>query len=393
MAAKISHAWNFWSFVFYFCAVAGVLFLCSLLAGPLLSKYVMFFSAIWSTAQIWQNRRLMESHLRRHGDSHEFSPNLRRIVDELCRKAGKDPAKVPIYDYSLNRDAAGVSKSNMRKLGRFLLTGRSHAAATAGGMLMASEPLLRLLDDAEEKAIFAHEMAHMVLRHYWFANLLLIIRRMVYHVVYAAYLFAAWQAGWAVLAVALGMPFALYYYIKWMYPAWRGRMQTVEDRKQAAAGEFWYLVTGVFLISLLLGLLSPPVLMHYIAFLLAARMAGVIGGLYSQSCEHQADAGAVALGGNPLALAMALRKMAFLRDRAQRKLFEAGRTSDDGLIDRYIQLYASHPRLEDRVENLCQMAYRSGTPWEEMQKVRRGDIDLPADHDIPDDVVRVFNQM
>lgn len=395
MAVRLNHGWNIASFAFYFCAMCGILAGCAFLLGTELAGPVMFLSAVWSCFGLWRQRSLMRSHLKQHDAAHEFSPNLRRIVDEVCAAAGRNPARVPVYDYSLNRPQGEVSPSKLRQLGGYLLSAKMHSAATTGDMLLVSVPLLKLLDDDEEKAVFAHEMAHIVLKHAFLGGLLWIVRRMAYHVAMVYWMLAVWQGGWAAVAVVVCVPFAVNLFVRARYPAWKKKGKlTIEESSQRGWAGLVYIILYYPLLLGLLGWLAPGVIKAYLVLLLVTYAGGIVAGLASQSTERQADAGAVQLGGDPLAMAMALRKIVFLQQRAQQKLFERkSSSSSDGLLDAYIQLYATHPRLEDRVEALCQTAYRSGMSWARMQEVRRGDINIPADHDIPEDVVRAFNRM
>lgn len=371
--------------------MGALLFYCVNLVGPELGGKVMFLSALWSCYTLWHHRRLMRLHLKQHGASHEFSPNLRRIVDEVCKAAGRDPARVPLYDYSLSRPRAEVSPSVVRKLSRFLLEGSSHSAATTGDMLMVSVPLLKLLDDGEEHAIMAHEMAHIVLGHAVIGGLLWMVRMMIFHTAAVYWLLAIWQGGWTAVGIAACLPLTFTFLFRSWFPAWKkkGRL-TPQEAGQRGWAQIVYVFTYYPVLFSLLGLFAPGVLTAYLIFGLVANAAAIMAGLASQSRERQADAGAVALGCDPLALAMALRKIVFLQDRAQQKLFESKRTVKRG---GFLQLYATHPTLEERVETLCRNAYRSGISWARAQEVKRGDINLPADHDIPEDVVRAFNNM
>lgn len=386
-------AWNLLSFILHFALLAGVLLCLVCYMGPELGGPVMFFSGLWSCFSLWQQRSLMKMHLQRHGDTHEFSPNLKKIVAEVCAAAGKDPARVPLYDYTLNKPSNAINSSVLRKLGWFMLNARSHAAATTGDMLLVSGPLLKLLDDEEEKGVFAHEMAHVVLKHHMLSGLIYIAQAMVPILGWAWVISALWHAGWNIAVLTVTLHFVLYYVSRKVWPILgKSRGLTAAERRQRVLASAFYSLLYLLVIGGFLGAMAPPVLKAYFAKLLADNVALLISAHASRRREFQADAGAVALGGPPLAFAMALRKIVFLQDRAQRKLFES--TDSSKPADRSLSLYATHPPLAERVEALCHMAmFEGGAQWADMQKARHGTIDLPVDHDIPEDVVRAYNRM
>lgn len=376
MPVRLNHVWNITCFAFFFCVMTGLLFWAAVLVGePAVACFVMIGTGLWMLLLMYRNTRLADRHLRLYADSHEYSPNLRQIVDGLCAAAGKKPSEVPLYDFDLNRTAQ-LSRREKSKLASYILRAQTHNAAARSDMLLVSTPLLKLLDDGEEKAIFAHELAHVVFRHGFYFTIMATMTTMVFVLAAAYFWLTVFSFGWHVLALPAAAMLVSAYIGKNFFP---GLLYQTG---------FLNFVT----VYGLLYMVSPVFLKVAVIVILLRRLPKICYALYSQACEYMADKAAVDLGANPLHLAMALRKITFLQKRAQQK-FSPRRidASTDGLIDAYFQLYATHPPIDRRVERLCHIAsFTLGIPWAEMQKTRYGAIDLPADHDIPDEVVKSY---
>lgn len=375
MPVRLNHAWNIFCFAFFFCVMAGILFLtASLPRDPPVVIFVMIFAGLWGLVAAYRATQLSNRYMTPYSDSHEFSPNLRKIVDGLCAAAGKKPSEVPVYGF----DHGSVEKLDMtsrRRLYTYMVSMQTHNALARSDMLLVSVPLLKLLDDAEEKAIFAHEMAHVVYRHSLYG---IVIGVMVYiaSVLVPTYFWLTCATyGLHILVIAIAVWMAARWISAKFLPGWMNQMKILP---------FVALYGGM-------SVYNAAFLKVAVIVLVLNRLPRVCQGLYSQVCEYMADKAAVDLGADPLALAMALRKITFLKDRAQQKFRKGKPLSKDGLLNAYFQLYSTHPPVESRVEKLCHIAcFKQGIPWDDMQKVRRGAIDLPADHDIPDNVVQRY---
>jgi len=377
MPVRLNHVWNITCFAFFFCAMAGVLFwAASLPHEPAITGFVMIGAGLWVLRATYGYTQQANRHLKRYADSHEYSPNLRQIVDGLCAAAGKKPSEVPLYDFDTTR-MAQMSASEKRSLSSYILRAQTHNAAARSDMLLVSTPLLKLLDDGEEKAIFAHELAHVVFRHTLQAAILGVMRLLITWLVPVYFwLTVATYGGDIVLAITVVLWFVSGWIAKKFFP---GLIHQSGLLRFGAVYGFLYWVNPVFL-------------KVAVIVIVLRRLPLICYAFHSQACEYMADRAAVDLGANPLHLAMALRKITFLQRRAQQKFSKRKiDVSSDGLIDAYFNLYASHPPIERRVERLCNIAsFELGIPWADMQKVRRGAIDLPTDHDIPDDVVKGY---
>lgn len=375
MPVRLNHVWNIFCFAIYFCVMAGLLFFAASLLDPMVGGLVMIGAGLWALLGVYRNTQLANMNLRRYADSHEYSPNLRLIVDRLCAAAGKDPADVPLYDFDMNRTAQ-LNAKQKRSMAGYILRAQTHNAAARSDMLLVSTPLLKLLDDEEEKAIFAHEMAHVVYRHSFFSVMFWVMAQMISWLLTVYFWVTIASFGWNYVVLAFTVGFVAVMLGKKYLPDWL---------YQTGIARFVSLYGFLFWVS--------PVFLKVCAIMIAMRrLPPICSALYSQACEYMADRGAVDLGAKPLALALALRKITFLQRRAQQKFSKRKIDfSGDGLMNAYFALYASHPPVERRVERLCRIAsYEHAIPWAEMQKVRRGEIDLPADHDIPDDVVKGY---
>lgn len=116
------------------------------------------------------NKDFFDDGLLAHPDRHEFSPNLKKIINNLFEKSGLQNHHVVIYDFKVKPKEigakSGVGRSIEKMLGKIAMTPNAAAINLGKPVVMISEPLLELLDDHEEEAVLAHEFAHIVAEHH-----------------------------------------------------------------------------------------------------------------------------------------------------------------------------------------------------------------------------------
>lgn len=112
--------------------------------------------------------RFLEENLAQHPKSHEYSPNLQKMVDRLYKISGLNVDKNPVYDF--RPSPLSKRKKNWESvLGEVFEQAAAVPNAAASNVnrpvIIISEPLLQLLTDEEEYAVLAHEFVHAGAQH------------------------------------------------------------------------------------------------------------------------------------------------------------------------------------------------------------------------------------
>lgn len=380
----------------FFILAGGAVMTAALLQG---SGWVLTASLAAGALLTWSmmrsTLRYARSEWKRYPVSHEFSPNLGRIMAALCEEAGLPQGSVTLLDFSASETLVKKLQAAKKKyVPQFILNA---AAVTAGGdYILISEPMLKLLDDAEERATLGHELSHIVLRHNRFTALQRSIGYVTGVACIGLLLNGAGAAGWRADTAALAAALAVTLLVRLFHPD--GDALFAVETPGMTAYELVARDRLRSLYSLLLQTACVAVLTYSshdfirvfaLAWgLLAARDAIAAAGLRNR--EYEADAGSVALKSSPLALITSLRKIKILEERALQKARKSWLPRAGSAARAWRGLVSSHPPTEKRVARLCALAKKLGYPQEEIDKAAEGDIVIAEGNDIPDDVVKHY---
>ncbi len=387
-------SWNILGVAFY-CTATLLIFAASVFISQRWAACVaLVYVGVNNLISLRAQKDHYENNLVKHPDVHKFSPNLGKIVADLYKVSGLDEKSSPIYDHRVDdkkKDRSGL----YGQIGN--LIARTHnAAATDLGkpVIMISEPLLKLLDDPEEKAVLAHEFAHVVGHDPGTKLFQGLMARTATITNICTMLWALWMAGWQGILGALVMLYLCFSLVKRLHPD--GRFLYVKKHAKLSAHDLVKRDGVMRIYGALCLIATMPVLTYFYhpyAQLFAATWclstsASLLTNAFSRSREYQADRGAIALGADPLALITGLRKIFILQERGKTKAFEGKMPKINPLIKRWKQLYSSHPPFHDRMMRLVAIARKQGAPSDLIQQSAAGRIELSADHDIPDDLIR-----
>ncbi len=384
-----SFSYTFLTMVIMVCA----LFLSGRWYGAAAIALGLFFCA----ASIARSTRVIRTTLKRHPASHRFSPNLGRIVSELCAAAGLPPNGITLVDFNAAEDAVKDMNDKKKKFTpRYVLN--AAAAYGADDVIMVSEPLLQLLEDDEEKGILGHELAHHLLRHTVVGACRAYIGTITSFACFAIATQGALASGWrGILAGILAMCAASLLF-RMVHPDGRqiGVRQKpdmsaydliLNDRVKAAHQRLISLsfAAGVTYFNHL----YPAI---YLTAWLLLQARAICANASTHSQEFGADEGACRLKASPLALATGLRKMKILEERSKEKAMQKTVILPRPPLFRGLRraLYATHPSTPRRVERLCAIARQQGLPEAAIRQAEQGELVLPADCEIPYDVIKHY---
>ncbi|MDE1151023.1 MAG: M48 family metalloprotease [Micavibrio sp.] len=388
-----------------------------LLAGSIAlgSPWVLGASAVLvggiSVLSVATQRKFLEEGLVRQPESSEYSPNLGKIAQELYSKTGLKAADYPIYDFRADEEkekaataaaeAAGKPESKMKKAFRemskkaFDKMGQTHNAAAMNfgkPVIMVSTPLLKLLNDEEEKAVLAHEFVHAAARH----NYLGLPHNLIAGVATLSNgltsLGAAFATGFTGVAASVGARIATSYLFN----------KATDSKKELSADDLFLtpaqkhkklvLDRTLKVINAVVGTAVYTYFSHaYLGIYAATKALSLAGkvlvGSFSRSMEYQADRGAVKLGANPLALVTSLRKMKLVQERSVEAALGEKLPEKGALTKAWAKLTASHPTVEARVKRLCKIAAKSGFTPDQIKAAANDTLVVAAEHNMSPRVV------
>lgn len=348
---------------------------------------------------IKKQKDFMEEGLVRHPDIHEHSPRLGEMVRELYHRSGLSSDTYPVYDFRADwRKAQSQGKGSeinrtLREVFNSMAQVPNAAAFNLGKpVIMISEPLLKLLDDEEEKAVLAHEFAHAAARHQHVAvpqrlmgattnlanRVTLLISALGLGVTGVVALVAG-RVGAAMATRALHPHGNLMekdsdkIELRDMVNARKAKLVSNVARTAATAG--------------ILGFFSPPLLALYGGVKALAMGSKFLNSTLSRSMEYQADRGAVELGASPLALITSLRKITVLSQRSREAVLGADAPKPYAITRKWNEWHASHPTLERRIDRLSQLALQQGFTEAAINEAKTKTFDIPRDLNIPRSVI------
>lgn len=368
--------------------VTGTAFLSPLISFAIGSVLVGGLVGLSIPAQ----KKYFENNLVEHPQSHEFSPRLGQIVDDVRKRAGFKWGRLAVYDFK------GDEKKKTSLMGELLNEMFKKVAMTPNAamfhmgkpVIMISEPLLKLLDDEEERAVISHEFAHAAAKHS-IVRLPVSTLTGVAAAANVATLFTAFlHTGWTGFGTIVLLSTLVSLAKKKLTPD--GHLLDKKDdtlstyelykkKKLDKLGKFPLKVAHIAILSAL----YPPYLAVSLTVNGLSALTSFVNKRMSRHQEFQADRGAVVLGADPLALITALRKLTVISERARETYIPE---SKNPLTKAIKSLNATHPPLKQRVAKLAGMAKRQGVPTEAINRAVKGPIDVPITHNLSEEVVR-----
>ncbi|MBU0860051.1 MAG: M48 family metalloprotease [Alphaproteobacteria bacterium] len=346
---------------------------------------------------IKKQKELMENDLIVHPDIHEHSPRLGEIVRDLYEKSGIKSEKYPVYDFradrlKINSNNNAINRALSEAFNKMARTPNAAAFHLGKPVIMISEPLLKLLDDEEEKAVLAHEFAHAAAGHIHIGLPQKLVGGLAAAAGSLTLLGAMIGTGIAGVASAIGAHMGSRIAI--LNGLKDGYLLKADDddlslpeRVQKKKIKTINTVLGTTLATGVLTWFSPAYLPLFAGLKGLAMSQKFLNSTLSRSFEYQADRGATELGANPLALITALRKITIVNERSKNDAFDGNPPQVGKLTKIWRELHATHPTLERRMNALSDIAVKQGFSAAAINEARTAPIDLPATHNIPRHVI------
>lgn len=400
MPAQLTHPKNLASTVIHYGATLGLAAASFALGGPIGIGIAAALTGGISYFVIREQKRFMENNLVRHPDVHKYSPNLGKMATELYKKTGLSAADYPLYDFRADH-AKTKDRGLMGEImeDAFKTMGQTHNAAALNfgkPVIMISEPLLKLLDDNEEKAVLAHEFAHAAGNHTRLGLPQKLLGGLAVATNSMTMIGAWWATGFkgifASIAASIGARIGTTAILSVFDrdKVLNTREAFLDDAELIKRKQLKSVIKGVATVA------STAVLTYfnpiYLGLWAATKAIGlankVVTGAYSRSLEYQADQGAVELGADPLALAVGLRKIEAVVEQSKKEAFGDNLPKKGELSKMWNKVTASHPTTENRIARLAKMAEKQGVSATVINQAVHGKIEVSNDHNIPYHVLK-----
>jgi heat shock protein HtpX len=393
---KLYHGRNLFSVVSHYGAAAGLATAAVMIAAPwaLITGAVLIGGI--SYVSIKAQKKFLENNLEVQPNVSDISPKLGEIAAELYQKSGLKSEGFPIYDFKSDAEKVKKDKGVISALLAQMqdMAAKTHnAAALQMGkpVIMISKPLLKLLDDKEEKAVLAHEFAHAAARHQYLTMPAKLITGVAASAVGLTLLGALFTLGWTpvILSTLAGL-WAASVFTKILPEKDRKILKEKEEdlnypqiaRKKKIQG-IKKTIAAVVDTSVIYKY-NPAYVLLYAASKATSMAANLINKGFSRSIEYQADRGAVVYGADPLALATGLRKIETVMARSIKTAYGNEPLPKKGFLRKaWANLNADHPTTANRVARLCKMAKKQGISQDLIEKAARAPIEVAAEHDMP----------
>lgn len=382
----------------YYLGTAGVVAATVTLAPTwaLIASGVLFAGITAASKKAMSDNNFHKS-LKRHPESHPDSPNLGKIARELYQKTGLSAKNYPIYDFKSNSTHDKQSQTGWMFNKMAHIPNAAALGTNQETVILISEPLLKLLNDAEEKSVLAHEFVHAAAKH----NRSSFLPKMVGD-----------ASGFAGLLTQVGMLFT----IGWnaAYSVLIGQflgnqwfnftnpkkaeilrqdndnlsISQIQQKKGFSAIKSAY---AEVVQTTLLAVVSPLYLKVYAAFKGLSLFNKLASAAFSRNHEIQADRGATTvLGADPLALATALRKMESVMESSLEKA-NGGKLPKPGFLSRvWKQATSTHPSVKSRVKKLGNIARKQGRSEDEIQAAISGPLDIAPGNELSESTLRTI---
>lgn len=402
MATHLYKPKNHLSTAIHYGATAALALGSFALGGPLGIAAAIALTGGISYLVIKEQKKFLENHLVEHPDVHEHSPNLGKIADEFYKKTGLSATEHPLYDFRADPQKSHGKKSFLQSAFEeaFETMGETHNAAALNlgkPVIMISEPLLKLLDDEEERAVLAHEFTHAAAHHQHLGIPQKLLGGIAVATNAMTMIGAWWSAGIvgiissAVARTATGI--GSYFLTKKFLDKDKLLSTPSSVLDLDAAAEKKDILKNIGRVSkaasvAVLTYFNPVYLGLYAATRVLNAATKVIGGAFSRSMEYQADEGAVALGADPLALATGLRKIEKVVENSKLEAFDGKLPKKGSLSKAWAKAVSSHPSTENRVKRLAEMAKKQGVEQAKIDQAAFGKIEVSNEHNLPYHVIK-----
>ncbi|MDP2205243.1 MAG: M48 family metalloprotease [Alphaproteobacteria bacterium] len=338
---------------------------------------------------IKSQKKVFEENLLQHPDVSVVSPNLGKIAKELYAASGLTATDFPIYDFRIDEKKIADKPEGVRKALREQFNSMAdvhNAAAMNLGkpIIMISKPLLALLNDAEEKAVLAHEFAHAAAKH---QHLSLPQKLLGAGITlangltrFAAFLSAGWVGVPVAIATGIGTTLAAARWGgKWDLLKKPDQQLSMPERLEKTKAGQKIKVVGAIGTTVAVSLFNPLYPFFYVATKAVSAATKVVAGTFSRSNEYQADRGAVELGASPLALITALRKMKTVQEESLKEAF--GTLPKSGFLSTaWKNATSTHPTIPRRAERLADIARKKGFTDAQIDAAVNGNVAVGPEH-------------
>lgn len=395
MFSKFYTPRNYAAVAVHYGLTGGLLVGAFLLGGPVVLAAGAALGAIGAGVTVVLNKKIMEDGLELQPVNHEDSPRLGETAKELYKAAGISSETYPIYDFRTKAKSTG---SALGGLGKMAQTYNAAALNFGKPVIIISDPLLKLLDDEEEKAVLAHEFTHAGAHHNFVSLPQQIAAGMTRFAGTVVILSNIITAGVAAVGTLIGGHM--------LKNAAKNSMLHKEKKhpvlsalnkpltfRQTVANK---IITGranlagQVAVTAALSYMVPGYLPLYAAAKGLGLGAGVLTKTFSRSNEYQADRGAVLLGASPLALITSLRKITQISKESTEKAYEGPLPRPFKLVSLWKELNATHPKLERRINRLAAIAREKGYTEEQIETAKTGKIDTSHAEHLSPDVIKTM---
>lgn len=354
---------------------------------------------------LYANKKYMENYLVEHPKKHPDSPLLGHTVKTLFKASGLESKHYPVYDFRMRSDERpdkekgalhGLFQTMLEKMAQ---TPNAAALNLGKPIIMISRPLLKLLNNEEEKAVLAHEFAHAAARHQHLKLPLGLVTTA-----------AGIAAGLTVLGAAIGTGLLAFggalfaghvagnivrrsspHNVLYGLPEEMLSLPDLHDKKKTErlAQKF-----GAAASIGTLAVFNPAYPVIWVTARAIRLTNAFTAASFSRANEYQADAGAVKLDASPLALITALRKISALSARSKQEAWDVGNSEGrpmpkPGFLTAvWARATASHPTVEQRAERLAGIARKQGYTEDAIDKALHAPVDISHAESIPYETIR-----
>lgn len=347
------------------------------LGHPVTAAIAAGLTAALGLFAVKTQKKVFEEGLVHYPPSPDYAPHLGEYAKELYQASGLKAADYPICDF---QPSESTKKSSITKMLALQAQTQNAAAVRIGKpVIMISQPLLKLLDDNEEKAVLAHEFAHAKAQHSRVAvgQGLMGAAGTINNAL--SIFVAEISLGFVPLIVAIGAGIVAKTAASTVAPKFMrksNKLLSLPELIKKTRAKKAIQALGSIVVAGTLACFSPPFLGVWAAFKGLSLATKLIGARMARSNEQQADAGAVALGGDPLALITGLRKIELCNKLSLEKACDGNVPKAGFLTKAWQRMTASHPPVPARNKKLANIARKQGIDEARIQEALTGDITI-----------------
>lgn len=335
-----------------------------------------------------------------------LSPNLGKIAADLYKKSGLKSKNAPIYGFRLKADVDTSGKSFTGRLAgkiRNRLRKRSNLKAgmpqaTSLSMvgkpaIVISEPLLKLLDENETKAVLAHEFARAAGHHQQFGTSHGFVSRVLVtlnSVTLRYAMLASGPVGYIAMFAERGVPRLL----MGANVAWgkilnkKKRTPTLKQMARQKRISNTLVVTSAVAATAVVSYINPVYLGVFVGVKVLSSASKFLNNAFSRSLEHEADRGITALGADPLALITALRKIEMVKKGSIEKTYKGTLSEPGRLTKAWRRLNSNQPDADQRIKRLADIARKKGASESKIKAAVSGPLKVLEENYLAPEVVK-----